>query len=228
MWLKFDLKINDQWDKINLNICFLWEKSWKSILLLEWDKICDLTEQIAKNILGILNTEQIFDNYDIERTPKFWFKWLFSDCHSFALSLAIWASSIWNWPLWEDFLTKVSLRKVWLLKIWDKLPKLQQWDLITTEWLLHWNHSMVYLCKKRGLDFFIHCVGCLWYVDFEWKCYSSFYKKIFDEITFDFNWQRYVKEWYRVWWWLAFGNIQNMYEECEHEWIKKLGIYRKK
>jgi hypothetical protein len=230
MWYEFDLQLNKDWDDPNLRICFLWKNRWKSVLSFDGYRIFTLRDEIAQNLMNILKTDQVLNCiWDEILNGDITTKGLFQDCHSFALSLAIWSSCVKHGLLTQERLVNVWLEKIISLKLSDNLPNLKQWDILTSEVDNGSNHSIVYLWKDiYSKDTFISCNGKDWYIDYEWKWIEKIDVDVLKEISLKKNWKIYVKEWYRIWWSLSLVHIHSMYERCRMWGINTIDIYRKK
>lgn len=230
MGLKFNLELISQWDDYNLKLCLSWKTLGKSVLCFEWLKIINLKENIANNILNILKSDQILDsiNHYQEANDDYILKWLFMNCHSFALSIAIWCSVVKHGTLTQERLNLIWLERIQILKVGDDLNDLQQWDIITSDENNQYNHSIICLWKDFYNKYaFFSCNWKDWFIDYEWVYHNELNPSDFDEITQTLNWLIYVKEWYRIWWPLSIVNINQMYNRCQYHWIQKLNVYRK-
>lgn len=226
MWFRFLFQEVCWWDEPNIQICYDWTCEWQSVSIIE-SNILELSENIAKNIMLIITSEQIFVKYDIE--DWLFFEWKFSDCHSFAYFFSSWSPCNFRWPLiyHKDKLEKIWFEKIFNYNIWDQLPtNLMQWDIFTTvmEWSDLWIHSLVYLWNLLWEDYFIECSSNIWYVNDLWEYYRNIDWK---DILYTKNSKKYLREWYRAWWKLKIWTIDKMFWYSKYCWRKKTVVYRK-
>ena len=230
MWHIFNFKQVNTGDLPNIQICYEWEKDWNHLIQVN-DKIIEITDNFARNLMFILDSEQVCTFAD-------WHKgvinrWRFDDCHSFAFALATWGSL-----LFPDIPDKKDLEKFWLTYLWvyiDLHEKkiLKQWDFLTSWKYLHPElpfinqhaHSFIYLWNAQNQDLFINCCGCEWYINRNWEWIREFTEEVFENFFNARNWKVYINEWYRTGWRLSINTLDEIFASYYNIWA--IHVYRK-
>ncbi len=231
MWKIFWFYEKDNWDKPNIRIDYIWEQKWPNVAIFN-QEIIELTDFIANNLKSILESKQFCLPYDIENWIQT--RWLFSDCHSFALLLWAGVSDTSQWPLRKDFLESIWFKQIWIYDFsnWTDI-ELRQWDIIISN-IICGQHSVMFLEKQNNnTDIWIDCSWWYWYTNKRWKYFQDCFTKLnifkLDKILRWWNIEKryYIKKWYRLWWRIRIWEISKMFWLSKWHWAKDAEIYRK-